>query len=147
MNKTFLGLLVLATLSSHAAELDLRSGESVRINVLDCDTHQTQGVIFNGKLSVKAICAPILCQAEHSSGDVYKVYRYSGEECSWQGCSSKAMVVGTFKVDSGILSLHSIKSITKEMSQFMSASNKCGSLRFFVSGTYKGGQGFHVINR
>ncbi len=148
MKKILIALLSTCCVSAWASEINLQSGDSVTINILGCYEGEEPSIMTNKRTrTVTATCAAVNCQVEHGSGDVYNVYSFHETQCTWQGCDNNAKRVGSFTTSDDYLFFTPISYIKNGMSRFMSTSQKCGSLRLFVSGSYNGGKGFYEIKR
>lgn len=148
MKKLFVIFSIFSIMSLHATEISLYPGESVDIHVAGCLEYQKQDLIVNQSSKVTAICRPTLCQVEHKNGKTFEVYQYQDQQCKWTGCSNEAKLVGLFNIDDfSFSSMLKLERIKNGMKNFLVDTNKCGELRYFVSGVYRAGEGFYNIKR
>lgn len=136
MKHTLFLALILLSFSSFAEvkQVDVISGDKVKINVLNCERNEQASFKLNDKSgSVSVSCEKAICQAESKKGK-YNVYRFHGQECEWNGCSEKAKLVGSFKVDTIIGNISSKAALKRAMTSFLKKSVDCGSVRTFMSG-------------
>jgi hypothetical protein len=136
MKRTLVVALCLISFASFAEvkQVDVVSGDKIKIQVMDCKTNEQASFKLNDKSGLVSVsCEMARCQAESKSGR-YNVYRFQGEECLFNGCSDKAKVVGSFKAETPVLGLATRGSLKRAMSTFLRQSDDCGSIRVFMGG-------------
>jgi hypothetical protein len=136
MKRTLVVALCLMSFSSFAEvkQVDVISGDKVKIQVMDCKSNEQASFKLNDKSGLVTVsCEKARCQAESKSGK-YNVYRFQGDECQFNGCNDKAKIVGSFKAETPVLGLATRGSLKKGMTTFLRQSNDCGTIRVFMGG-------------